>query len=60
VALLFKARQQRRKDEIDLENAWPLLGETKRAWLREAVRRAHPDHPGSPGWTPHHGWDEPG
>ena len=45
VALLFKARQQRRKDGIDLANAWPLLDDVQRAWLADAVRRTLPDHP---------------
>ncbi len=45
VTLLFKARQQRPKDEIDLANTWPLLPRARRAWLREAVRRRYPDHP---------------
>ncbi len=45
VALLFKARQLRRKDEIDLANAWPLMTGGQRTWLREAVHRAYgPDH----------------
>jgi hypothetical protein len=44
VALLFKARQSRRKDRIDLENVWPLLDQPRREWLRAAVARAYPDH----------------
>lgn len=48
VALLFKARQMRRKDEIDLANAWPLMTADQRTWLLEAVHRTYgPDH----GWT---------
>ena len=48
VALLFKARQLRRKDEIDLANAWPLMTAGQRTWLREAVHRTYgPDH----AWT---------
>ena len=48
VALLFKARQERRKDEIDLANAWPLLAADQRTWLRDAVHRTYgPDH----AWT---------
>jgi hypothetical protein len=45
VALLFKAKQHRAKDTIDLDNAWPLLDDRRRAWLRESVRRTLPDHP---------------
>lgn len=48
VALLFKAKQLRSKDEIDLTNAWPLMSDDQRAWLRDAVRRAYgPEH----AWT---------
>lgn len=49
MALFFKAKQHRRKDEVDLANAWPLMSRTQRAWLRDAVRRAYPDG---------HPWDE--
>src|SRR5687767_11110017 len=45
VALLFKAKQHRDKDSIDLENAWPLMTTTQRSWLCDAVRRLHPGHP---------------
>lgn len=45
VVMLFKARQRRAKDDIDLGNVWPLLDEPRRAWLRAAVRRTYPDHP---------------
>lgn len=45
MVMLFKARQQRPKDQIDLANVWPLLDEPRRAWLRAAVRRTYPDHP---------------
>ncbi|MGZ8745328.1 MAG: hypothetical protein ACXWXO_20630 [Nocardioides sp.] len=44
VALLFKARQQRSKDDLDLDNALPLLTDRQRGWLRDAVRRAYGDH----------------
>jgi hypothetical protein len=47
IALLFKAKQARAKDGIDLANSWPLLNADRRAWLREAVAAAYPDHP----WT---------
>lgn len=49
VALLFKARQERRKDEIDLANAWPLLSTEQRTWLRDAVLRTY---------GPGHSWAE--
>lgn len=45
VALLFKAKQHRRKDEVDLGNAWPLMTDEQWTWLRERVRALHPDHP---------------
>jgi hypothetical protein len=41
VALLFKARQLRAKDEIDLANAWPLMSADQRTWLRDAVLRTY-------------------
>ena len=44
VTLLFKARQAREKDTVDLGNAWPLMSDPQRSWLRDAVRRLHPDH----------------
>ncbi|QNN52024.1 hypothetical protein [Nocardioides mesophilus] len=47
ITLLFKARQQRPKDAIDLANTWPLLPPERRAWLRDAVAHRYPDHP----WT---------
>jgi hypothetical protein len=46
VALLFKAKQQRPKDEADLGNAWPLLDERQRSFLRDRVRlRYGVEHP---------------
>lgn len=45
IALLYKARSARLKDERDLAQAWPLLGAEPRAWLRAAVRRLDADHP---------------
>lgn len=47
VTLLFKAKQHRRKDEIDLDNAWPLMTAAQRRWLHDAVVRLHPGHPWS-------------
>ena len=45
IALLFKAKQARPKDEADLASAWPLLSSAQQTWLRDAVRRTYPDHP---------------
>jgi hypothetical protein len=49
IVLLYKARLDRTKDRRDLRHAWPLLGEPQRDWLRDGVRRLHPDHP----WLQH-------
>jgi hypothetical protein len=45
LALTFKARLDRPKDNHDLAAALPLLGPEQRAWLAETVRGLHPDHP---------------
>ena len=46
VALLFKAKQHRAKDEADLANAWPLLDERQRRFLRDGVQRRYGvEHP---------------
>jgi hypothetical protein len=47
MTLLFKAKQARPKDDDDLAAAWPLLSAARRRWLRDAVRRLHPEHPWS-------------
>ena len=44
IQLFFKAKQDRVKDRVDLDSAWPLLSAQQRAWLRDAVRRAYPGH----------------
>ena len=44
VALLFKAKQARPKDTVDLGSAWPLMSGAQRAWLRDAVAARYPDH----------------
>lgn len=44
IALLYKGRLGRRKDDRDLEVAWPLLAPEQREWLRDGVRRLHPEH----------------
>jgi hypothetical protein len=44
ITLLFKARLGRPKDDVDLARTWSRLGREQRAWLRDAVRRLHPEH----------------
>jgi hypothetical protein len=44
VALLFKAKQARPKDEKDLDDVLPLLGASRRTLLREWVALVHPGH----------------
>ena len=44
ITLLYKGRLGRRKDDRDLEVAWPLLAPEQREWLRDGVRRLHPEH----------------
>lgn len=45
IALHYKARLNRPKDNLDLDRTLPLLGPEQRAWLRDAVRRTEPGHP---------------
>lgn len=46
VALLFKGRQKRVKDEVDLGNALPLMTPRQRDWLSDHIRSAYgDDHP---------------
>jgi hypothetical protein len=45
ITLLFKARQQRAKDEVDLAAVLPRLDLAARAWLREALVLTQPGHP---------------
>ena len=45
VVLLYKSRAPRPADEADFLVAWPLLDAEGRAWLRDALLRARPDHP---------------
>ena len=42
--LLYKAKQTRAKDETDFAAVLPALDTPARAWLREALARAHPGH----------------
>ena len=44
-ALLYKAKAARPKDEADLAAALPRLDDSDRAWLRDALERAHPGNP---------------
>jgi hypothetical protein len=45
VALAYKAKLARPKDDLDLAAALPLMDERQRSWLRDTVARLHPDHP---------------
>ena len=44
ITLLYKCRLGRTKDDRDLAVAWPLLEPAQRDWLRDGVRRLHPEH----------------
>jgi hypothetical protein len=44
VALLFKAKHMREKDQRDFEDVVPLLGAGARRWLRDALELVHPGH----------------
>ncbi len=48
VALLFKAKQHRPKDDADLAHAWPLLDQEQRGFLRDGVERGY--GAGHPWW----------
>lgn len=43
--LLHKAKAVRPKDQADFDSVIPLLDGDRRAWLRDAIARARPDHP---------------
>jgi hypothetical protein len=45
VVLLYKSQSPRPADEADFLAAQPLLDAEGRAWLRDALLRARPDHP---------------
>ena len=46
IALHYKARMRRPKDERDLDLAWPLLSPDQQEWLLEAIRATEgPEHP---------------
>ncbi len=45
IVLLFKAKNNREKDQQDFETVIPMLGEDARRWLRHSIQIVHPDHP---------------
>jgi hypothetical protein len=45
IALLFKAKHSREKDQEDFEVVLPLLEPERRSWLRDALALVHPGHP---------------
>jgi hypothetical protein len=45
IALLFKAKHTREKDQADFESTLPLLDAAARAWLADALAIVHPGHP---------------
>ena len=45
LALLFKAKYRRPKDDADFAAALPLLGADARARLRATLAQVHPGHP---------------
>jgi hypothetical protein len=45
IALLFKAKHTREKDQEDFEGVLPLLAPAARAWLADALAIVHPGHP---------------
>jgi hypothetical protein len=44
IALLFKAKNPRAKDESDFARVLPMLEPRRRAWLRDALANVHPGH----------------
>ena len=44
-ALLYKAKAAREKDQRDFAACLPALDDAARAWLANALTRAHPNHP---------------
>lgn len=45
IALVYKARLRRPKDDGDFEATLPVLDGDRRVWLRESLRVVAPDHP---------------
>lgn len=48
MALAYKAKLNRPKDQADLAAALPLLPPDRLGWLHDMVGHLHPDHP----WLP--------
>ena len=44
IALLYKAKSARPKDDADLAAALPLLGAVQREWLAQSIALVHPGH----------------
>ena len=44
IVLLFKAKAQRPKDEVDFTTFLPHLDNNRREWLRDALMLVHPGH----------------
>jgi hypothetical protein len=51
IQLFYKARGLRPKDQEDFEAALPVLDAVQRAWLAEAIRETHGNHPWQPALT---------
>jgi hypothetical protein len=45
IALLYKAKAPRPKDEADFASVLPFLGPEQRRWLAESIALGHPGHP---------------
>ena len=44
IALIFKARLARPRDDIDFERAWPMFERDQRRLLRDYLAKEFPDH----------------
>jgi len=44
IALLYKAKSSRPKDDADFASALPLLGDEQRTWLAQSIALVHPEH----------------
>jgi hypothetical protein len=44
IALLYKAKSTRPKDDADFASVLPLLGDEQRAWLAASIALVHPEH----------------
>jgi hypothetical protein len=44
IALLYKAKSARPKDDADFASALPLLDDERRQWLAASIALVHPDH----------------